>query len=395
MNDYENKSCRVFLKTGRDKSVRNFHPWIFSGAVKNIEGDFRAGDIVSVFSAESEFLAKGFLNSHSQIIIRVLSFEEAEINDQFFLERISTSFRWRKNFPVLRSTACRLINGDGDSFPGLVVDRYNNILVFQIFSLGMDRLRQSLQEWLDKIYKPEAIVERSEGISRQEENLTAVSGLVSGRLPPELIIEENGIKYLVDVLKGQKTGFFLDQRDNRFRIAGLSEGRKVLNCFSYTGGFSLAAARNGAETTSVDVSHSAVEAAIRNFSLNGLDPATHRFEEMNAFDFLHKEKERYDLIILDPPAFVKRRNHLKKGARAYQEINRMALKLLSSEGLLLTCSCSAHVSWDLFQKILFTAAKESGRYVSIVGKFSQPVDHPVSIYHPEGEYLKSFLLRAL
>ncbi|MBN2365121.1 MAG: class I SAM-dependent rRNA methyltransferase [Calditrichaeota bacterium] len=392
MDKNQNLKCRVYLKKGRDKSVRNYHPWIFSGAVQKVNGSFNPGDIVGVYSNEGQFLAKGFLNPGSQIRIRILTFEDESIDDQFLHNRLTQALQLRMHSPFLHTTAYRIINGDGDYMPGLIVDCYNDILVMQIFSLGMHRLRRHLMTLLKSVFKPAAIVERSEGSALAEEGLSAENGIIYGELPNKIIIQENNIRYVVDVLNGQKTGFFLDQRDNRLRISALAENKRLLNCFSYTGGFSVAAAQKGASTTSVDVSASALEIAKQNFSLNGLESSKHEFVEMNAFNYFSGNKDVYEVIVLDPPAFIKKRSHLPRGARAYQEINKQALQILEPEGILLSCSCSAHVSWELFQKILFSAAKESGRKVRIIGKFSQPLDHPVNIYHPEGEYLKSFLL---
>jgi len=393
MKSLENKGARVILKENRERSVKNYHPWIFSGAIEKVEGNFRAGDIVSIFSSEGNFLAKGFINPHSQIFIRILSFLEETIDEAFFLDRIAAASHFRETFISSQSNACRVIHGDADHLSGLVVDKYDRVLVVQIFSLGMERLRDRLRDWLHRLFSPQAIVERSDSASRREESLTSRREIWEGSLPDLLLIEENGLRYRVDVWSGQKTGFYLDQRDNRARIAGLAAGKKLLNCFAYSGGFSLAAAKNGARTVSVDASAEALALAKENFSLNEIEPGGHHFRIQDVFEYLKNEKEVYDIIVLDPPAFIKKRAHQAQGSKAYKEVNRLALQRLASPGLLLSCSCSSHLGWEQFQKILFVAARESARPVQIIGRFSQPLDHPINIFHPEGEYLKSYLLR--
>lgn len=395
MSNYENESVRVVLKKDRDKSVRNYHPWIFSGAVAEVKGSFIPGDIVKVFSRTGDFLGKGFINPNSQIRIRILTFQKERIDDEFFLKRLSEARRFRADRIDASTTACRMVHGEGDYLSGLVIDMYNDVCVFQIHSQGMENLRHQLLDWMKAVFEPVCIVERSEGSGRREEGLEERRGLSWGKLPEKLVIRENGVMYYVDILEGQKTGFFLDQRDNRERIARLCSGKQLLNCFSYTGGFSLAAALNGALTTSVETSQSAQKLAMDNFVLNQLDPATYNFPVKNVFDFLSDAEKNFDVIVLDPPAFVKKQSQVNKGSRAYKEVNRLAMTALSSGGFLLSCSCSAHVSWDLFQKILFSAARESRRKVRIMGRYGQPYDHPINIYHPEGEYLKTFLLQVI
>ncbi|CAK0779712.1 23S rRNA (cytosine1962-C5)-methyltransferase [Gammaproteobacteria bacterium] len=275
----------------------------------------------------------------------------------------------------------------------------------QLHTLGMTRLRAQVVDLLRRIFTPSAIIERSPAL--KEEGVSAFSGVLwdSGReqgrgedKSARLEVAEYGVHSWVDVLGGQKTGLFLDQRDNRRRVAELvaaGKDTRLLNCFSYTGGFSLHAARQGAITTSVEVSVPAQAMARENFILNGLDPAGHHFETADVFDWLRRCSERYDLIVMDPPAFVKHRTHIEQGTRAYKDINRLGLRLLEPGGLLLTCSCSAHVDWELFQKVLYAAAREADRLVQVLARYGQPLDHPFSLYHPEGEYLKTFLLRVV
>jgi 23S rRNA (cytosine1962-C5)-methyltransferase len=288
-----------------------------------------------------------------------------------------------------------VVHGDGDGLSGLVIDKYDSVLVIQIFSKGMEKLRPHLHEWIESVFSSEVMVERTESASLVEEGIPVYKAIIKGSIPEELHIEENGMVFKVDVWNGQKTGFYLDQRDNRQRMATWSSGKKILNCFSYSGGFSVAAALEGAATVSVDVSEKALELARQNFKLNGLNPSEHRFEAQDVFDFLQKNKEQFEIVILDPPAFIKKRAQVSTGARAYQEVNRQAMARVQTNGLMLSCSCSAHLSWDLFQKIVFAAARENGRRVQIIGRYGQPPDHPINIYHPEGEYLKSMLLRIM
>lgn len=393
MSNYENRRCKVFLKSGRDKSVRNRHPWIFSGAIDRSEGDIQPGDVASVYSAQKEFLAKGFVNPRSQIFVRILTFEDEAIDEEFFSNRIRLAIRHREQFIANDTDAYRLVNAEGDLLPGLVVDKYAAAIVLQFGSLGMHRLRSVIVSVLEELLNPDIIVERNEGRSLEWEGLEASSQVIWGEAPPLIQIMENGVRLWVDVLAGQKTGFFLDQRENRQRIAELSIGKRLLNCFSYSGGFSVYAALQGAETTSVETSEAAQALAQENFSLNNLDRSKHRFITADVFDFLRTTNDKYDVMVLDPPAFVSKKQHIRKGARGYKDINRLAMKRIADGGLLLSCSCSHYVNWDLFQKILFAAAAEAGRNVQVIGRFGAPPDHPVSIFHPEGEYLKSLLLR--
>ncbi|RMI19224.1 MAG: class I SAM-dependent rRNA methyltransferase [Calditrichaeota bacterium] len=393
--DLENRNARAIIKGEKLRSLRNRHPWIFSGAVERIEGEFQSGDILSVYAPDGRFLAKGFVNLHSQIRIRALTFREETITPDFFRRRMAEAMSFRRTFVPPQTTAYRLIHSDGDLLPGLIVDRYADVLVVQFNSLGIARLRPLVIEWLVETLRPRAIVERSEARILSEEGLEQVRQVLYGEAPAEVEILEHGVKFVVDVVEGQKTGFFLDQRENRRMIGELAAGKRLLNCFSYSAGFSVYAALRGAITTSVDISEPAIEMARRNFEINGLEVSRHRFVVANVFEYLREMEEPYDVIILDPPAFVKQRKHVARGAQGYKDINRLAILNSIIGGLILTCSCSAHVSWDLFQKIIFSAAREAGRNVQILGKQSQPVDHPINVYHPEGEYLKSMLLRVL
>lgn len=393
METFENKQARVILKKGREKSLRNRHPWVFSGAVERMEGSFQNGDVLPVYNSETHFMGKGFVNTRSQIRVRLLSFEDKEIGPVFFRQRIKRALDLRDRFIPPQTSACRLVHSEGDLLPGLIVDRYGDALTVQFNTLGMFRIKAHIIKILIELLNPSSITEKSEAASLQEEGLAPLKEVLYGESPGIVQIEENGLKFFVDIPEGQKTGFFLDQRDNRRMIGELAAGKKLLNCFAYSGGFSVYAARNGAATTSLEISEPALALAKQNFSLNGWDPAGHQFICGNVFEFLREVQETYDIIVLDPPAFVKHKKDVEKAARGYKDINRLAMKRVGDGGLVLTCSCSSFLNWDLFQKIIFSAAREAGRSVQILARPGQPADHPLNIYHPEGEYLKTFLLR--
>lgn len=391
----ENQVARVYLKKGREKSLNKRHPWLFSGAVERIDGDVNAGDILAVCRSTGDIVGKGFYNPHSQIWVRMLSFSAQAIDKDFFKQRLDQAIQFRQKF-ILDSNAYRLIHGEADGLPGLIVDRYAEALVIQFSSLGMANQRALIVELLQELLQPNLIIERSEAQTLQEEGLPSSKEILYGsEQDTELEILENGVRFRVNVLAGQKTGFFLDQRENRKLMAQLCAGKRLLNCFSYTGGFSVAAALAGADTTSVEISQNAQDMAQKNFALNGLDPDQHSFITANVFDYLREAPRDFDVIILDPPAFVKNRKHLSKAARAYQDINRLAMKLSQPDGLVLTCSCSHYMDWELFQKIIFSAAIEANKEVQIIQRLGHAIDHPISVFHPEGEYLKAFLLRVL
>lgn len=393
MNIIENRETRIFLKKKREKSVKNRHPWIFSGAIERIEGNPDAGDIVSLFAADGKFLAKGFFNPHSQIRFRALTFAQEPIDASFFRQRISQALALRQCLLNDQTNAFRVVHADGDLLPGLIVDRYAEALVVQFHSLGMLRIKKEIAAILLDLLSPAVIVERSDVQALHREGAETQKQILHGKLPAKVEILENDLKFRVDLLEGQKTGFYLDQRDNRERIMVITGGKKLLNCFAYSGGFSVYAAKAGAQTTSVEMSRPALELARENFLLNGFDPAAHAFVTANVFDYLRKmPKNEFDVIVLDPPAFVKQKQQVNKGARGYKDINRLAMQQIKPDGFLLTCSCSSFVTRDLFRKIVFSAAAEAGRNVQIIAQPSQPFDHPINIFHPEGEYLKSLLL---
>lgn len=390
----ENQQGHIILKKGRERSIQGRHPWLFSGAIDKIQGEIEAGDIVSLYDRHQHLLAKGFYNPDSQIALRLLSFDAQPIDTAWLGQKLQQALNLRQKL-IQNSNAYRLVHSEADGLPGLVVDRYKDIVVLQISSLGMARLKPCLVELLVELLQPRLIMERSEGASLKEEKLAPHSGILWGEGQPVTVIQEYKAQFEINVAEGQKTGFFLDQRDNRRLIGELAAGKKLLNCFSYTGGFSVHAALQGATTTSVEISAAAQAQARANFVLNGLDPAQHQFETANVFDYLRTMQPEYDVVILDPPAFVKQKKHLQQACRAYQDINRIAMRQSKADSLLLTCSCSHYFDWDLFQKVIFAAAVEAGREVQILQRLGQAIDHPISVFHPEGEYLKAFLLRVL
>ena len=386
---------RVILKRGRERSMLRGHPWVFSGAVAKVVGEVSPGDVGEVYSSDGQFLGLGHLNPHSQIILRVLTQKKEELGENFFAERISRAARFRRDGLKGGNNAYRIINGEGDYLPGLIVDRYGETLVIQCSTAGMDRLKGILTSLLAKEFYPRSIYERSDVALRREEGLTESSGLLYGKEVPEFIeIEEYGCRFRANVKKGQKTGFYLDQRENRLFLKGLSEGKKVLDCFCYTGGFSIHAGLGGAnELTLVDSSEEALAMAEEHFTLNRLDKIPHRMVRGDVFEILRGLEPGYDIVILDPPPFAKKKGHLPSASRGYKDLNLYAFRLLNEEGLLLTFSCSHHMNWDLFQKIIFSAALDSGRKVQLLGRLGHSWDHPTDICHPEGEYLRGLICR--
>lgn len=388
---------RIILKRGREKPVLRGHPWVFSGAVAKVDGEASSGDVVEVYSREGQFLGLGHFNPRSQIIVRVLTQKREELGEKFFSERISRAVVLREDWLRGRTNAYRVINGEGDFLPGLIVDRYRETLVLQCLTAGMDRLKGMLTRLLAKELRPQSIYERSDVPTRSEEGLSESSGLLYGKDVPELIeIEEYGCRFRVNVRKGQKTGFYLDQRENRFSLRGLSEGKKVLDCFCHTGAFSIHAGSGGAkEVTLIDSSEEALATAEEHFRLNQLEKVPHRRIRGDVFEMMRSLEPGYDMVILDPPPFAKKKGHLPSASRGYKDLNLWAFRLLNEGGLLFTFSCSHHMSWDLFQKIVFSAALDSGRGVQLVGRMGHPWDHPINLSHPEGEYLKGLICRVV
>lgn len=371
------------------------HPWIFAGAFTDVPEGLETGAPVRVAGPDGRFLAAGYFNGYSQIAVRVWSWEPDEVvDDEFFQKRIERALGWRERLLAGTGTnAYRLIFGENDLIPGLVVDRYAGHLCVQCHTRGIEAWRDTIVRALIEVVHPVGIYERSDVKVRAIEGAAPRSGLLYGDVPPVVEVLENNLRFGVDVVGGQKTGFFLDQRDKRAALQRHSRDRRVLNCFSYTGGFSVYAGAAGAsQVTSVDVSARALELAAENVRRNGLDPARFSFECMDVKDYLarlgHEGGTPFDVIVLDPPAFVKDRRKLAEGLAGYRRINEAALRLLPSGGLLLTCSCSGHVSLADFRHLVAESAARAGRTVQVLESFGHGVDHPELVAYHEGSYLK-------
>ena len=389
---------RIFLKRGKEESLARRHPWIFSGAIERIEGDPEEGDVVDVYARSGEFLARGHYQIGS-ITVRVLSFEQEEIDAAWWEARLRAAWAVRRAIGLIDSpdTDCyRLVHGEGDNLPGLVIDIYGDVAVVQAHSVGMYRSRQAICEALRTVYgdRLAAVYDKSAQTLPYKAETGAVDGyLYGGGASTERIVTEHGNRFHVDWGVGQKTGFFLDQRENRALVGHYSAGRTVLNTFSYTGGFSVYALAGGArEVVSVDSSATAVALAVRNAELNFGPDVHHEGVASDVFDYLKTTDKQFDLIILDPPAFAKHHKVLGNATKGYTRLNARALSQIAPGGILFTFSCSQAVSRELFRTTVFTAATIAGRRVRILHQLTQPADHPVNIYHPEGEYLKGLVL---
>ena len=392
---------KIILKPRREESILRFHPWVFSGAIAQINGNPSEGDLVGVYSASGEFLASGHYQIGS-IAVRILSFDADPLAPDFWTVMLSRALRLRKAYGLSDSSATtcyRLVHGEGDGLPGLIIDYYDGVCVLQAHSVGMFRAKGAICEALRSVYGSslKAVYDKSSGTAPFKAGLELVDGYlwkVPGFSSDELAVLENGNKFLVNWTQGQKTGFFLDQRENRLRVGSLASGRNVLNLFCYTGGFSIYALAGGAvHVDSVDSSQRAMDMVDRNVALNGFSPSSHNSFCADAMEFLRDVPAgRYDLMIVDPPAFAKHRGALKNALRAYQRLNAAAISKVAPGGFVFTFSCSQVVDKEAFALAVFSAAAETGRSVRILDRLNQPADHSVNIYHPEGEYLKGLLL---
>jgi 23S rRNA (cytosine1962-C5)-methyltransferase len=387
----------IYLKQGRERPVLNGHPWIFSGAIEESEGDPDRAGIADVYDFRRNWIARGLYSPKSQIRVRVLTWKQEALDYDFFLRRVSHAHDVRRDYLAASTNAYRLVNGEGDFLPGLIVDRYSDYLVCQFFTASMDLFKREITAVLGDLFKSKGIFERSEGRVRDAEGLVASTGVLAGHPPPDAImIEENRFKFWVDVRRGQKTGFFLDQRDNRALLSTLTKNKTVLNCFAYSGAFSVYACGGGAkEVISIDSSRPALELAEQNLALNGFAALGSELLKGDAFAYLKECDRSFDVIVLDPPSLAQKRSDITAATGGYKFLNLHALKNLNPGGLLLTFSCSQHLSLDLFQKVVFGAAVDAGRKVSLMRRLGQPIDHPISLHHPEGEYLKGLVLRVL
>lgn len=393
---------KIILKKGRDESLRRFHPWVFSGAVAQIVGQPSEGDVVGVFTHDGSFLAYGHYQIGS-IAVRILSFSgEDVLSPDFWVNMIGRALRVRQATGLangLETNCFRLVHGEGDGLPGLIIDWYDGVCVMQAHSVGMFRAKGAICDALKSVFgdRLKAVYDKSSGTAPFKAGLDLVDGYLfkaEGFSDDEQVVLENGNKFFVNWTEGQKTGFFLDQRENRALVGRYSAGRNVLNLFCYTGGFSVYALRGGAlRVDSVDSSKKAVEMVSRNMSLNGYGSDLHEDICADAIDYLREVPEdKYDLIIVDPPAFAKHRGALNNALRAYQRLNAAAISKVAPGGLVFTFSCSQVVDKEAFALAVFSAAAQTGRSVRILDRLNQPADHSVNIYHPEGEYLKGLLL---
>ena len=387
----------MVLKPGREKSLIRRHPWVFSGAVKRIQGSPKAGETLDVVSAQGEWLASAAYSPHSQIIARAWSFDrEEKIDAGFFRTRLSRSIEARRSFRSSQTTAYRLVHGESDFLPGIIIDRYGDFLVCQLLTTGAEYWKQTLVAQLAELLPHQGIYERSDTDSRKKEGLPLSCGTLDGEMPPEeLEICEGELRFLVNIQQGHKTGFYLDQRENRAWLRHYAEGAELLNCFSYTGGFGVHALKYGAtHVTNVEASAEALELARKNVEINNLEISNIDFCRDDAFKRLRAYRDagrQFDVIVLDPPKFAESKGQLKRACRGYKDINWLAFRLLRPGGALFTFSCSGLMTMDLFQKIVADAALDAGCDARITQRLSQSTDHPVALSFPEGYYLKGLV----
>ena len=381
--------ARAVLLPGKEKRVYSRHPWIFRSDIARVDGSFVPGDVVTVVSAKGHFLAKAYYNPASQIALRIMTYQEEPVDRNLIFRRVHEAVAYRRAFADLQS--CRLIFAESDRLPALIVDAFGDVLVLQCLALGMERFKQDVVDALIEEVHPAGIWERNDVPVRKLEGLEEKTGLLYGQVPDRVEMMENGIRFLVDVKEGQKTGFFLDQKENRAALAPFVPGKKVLDCFSHTGSFALHAAHYGArEVIGVDISDYACQFAMENAKLNGLEDQV-RFVEANAFDLLAEESRQgvqYDVIILDPPAFTKSRTTVDRAKRGYKEINLRAMKMLVPGGILVTCSCSQHILPEMFRNIVLDAAQDAHVLLRQIEFRTQGRDHPILPASPETQYLK-------
>ena len=390
----------IYLRKGKEKAVRQLHPWIFSGAIEKITGKPDNGDLVRVLDSKGDFLAAGFYNAQSRVAVRVLAWDAEQVIDEtWWRSRIQQAVSARKHVLTSNETnTCRLIFSEADYLPGLIVDKYADFLSVQILTSGMDKSKSIWLDELQKLLKPKGIFDRSDANARAHEGLDASAGILAGIAPPEFIeVVENGIRYQVNIADGQKSGFYCDQRENRKKVATHTKGNVVLDCFSYSGGFTLNALAAGAKkVVSVDSSALAIETLKKNIKLNGFKASQQTSIQSDVNKQLRvflESGDKFDLIVLDPPKYAPSRSALTKASRAYKDLNRLAMGLLNSGGLLATFSCSGALDIDTFKQILAWAALDAGKEVQFIDQFCQPEDHPIRSSFPEGEYLKGLLCR--
>lgn len=388
----------IQVKRGKEKAVQQHHPWLFSGAIETPKKGIEPGEIVRVHDCNKQFLAYGYFNLASKITVRLLEWkEDVLIDDAWWKGKIKESIERRVGLAASKTTnAYRLVHGEADFLPGLIVDQYGDYLSMQLLTAGVEKQKQVIINSLQEILSPKGIMERSDTDSRKIEGLDPFAGIVAGKVPEEIKIKENGIAFSVSLHAGQKSGYYVDQRDNRALLASMVKDKSVLDCFSYTGGFSAyAKAAGAARVLSVDSSAAAIENVKANYALNKLTFEEGDIIEADCFEFLRQCTEQFNVVILDPPKLAPTRASVERAQRAYKDINRLGMKAVSPGGLLATFSCSAGMDIALFKQIIAWAALDAGREIQIIHQFCQPADHPVRASFPESEYLKGLLCRVL
>ena len=384
----------LYLKKNEEKRLVAGHSWVFANEVAKIEGKDKNGSLASVYSFDGRFIGKGYINHASKILVRIFIRNDGTDEGDFYYERIKEA--WEQRQKLGYENCCRVVFGEADNLPALIVDKYADILVIQCLSLGIHQRKKQIVDALVRIFAPKGIFERSDVAVRAKEGLPLEKGVLYGEVPDEVIIEENGLKMSVDVKNGQKTGYFLDQKENRYALRRYAKNGKVLDCFCNSGGFSLNASLTAKEVTAVDVSEFALANVRRNAELNGITNI--KTEQADVFELLREKRkagEKYDLVVLDPPAFCKSASEAKDAYRGYKDINVLGIKLVEKGGFLATCSCSHYMTLPMFEKMLSDAAKESGKRVRVVEMRTQAPDHPALLNEEETQYLKFFVLQVL
>ncbi len=392
-----NASKFVQLKHGKDAPVKRFHPWVFSGAIVKQSPNLQDGDWVNVYSSREEFLGTGHFH-HGSIAVKILSFQEIESKTTFWEKRIQNALDLRSLLPLKDTNAFRLIHGEGDGCPGLIMDLYKDILVFQAHTIGMHRDRDEIVEAVKKVLgkKIKAIYDKSKETLPTEYAQTCTNAFVFGEVKVPYTVKENGISFSINWITGQKTGFFIDQRENRALLAQYAQGKSVLNTFCYSGGFSLYALKAGAATViSLDASAKAIDLVNANIELNKMQELNHQAIVGETLPYLKANEDEFDIIVLDPPAFAKSMNAKHKALQGYQKINELALRKIKKNGLLFTYSCSQVITRDLFYNMLVAAGIAVGREIQVIHQMTQSPDHPINLFHPESNYLKGFVLKVL
>ena len=385
----------LYIKKGFEKSIYDGHPWIYKNAINRIRGKFTPGDLVEIKDWRGKFLGIGYANPASYITARVLTREQESIDEGFWHKRLKRALDFRRKIGVNALDAYRLVFSEADFLPGLIIDKFGDYIVMQVLTLGMERVKDTIVKILIDLLPVKGIYQKNDATVRAFEGLTLEDSIIFGEVPEKVVIEENDVKFCVNIAGGQKTGHFLDQRCNRILLKGVAQGANVLDAFCYTGGFGLNAAKFGAKSVlGVDVSEEAIRTASHNAKMNEVDEIC-EYEVANVFDRLReleKEGQQFDVVVLDPPAFTKSKKAVEGALRGYKEINLRAMKIVKEGCFLLTCSCSHHISWDLFESVIFEAAKDARKTLRIIARGGQPPDHPILLGFDESLYLKCLLL---